>query len=834
MSKFYTSCLSWGKNILYRGIENGRHVQMKIPFAPTLYIKSTDKKSEWRALDGSIVEPMKFPDINEAKAFVKRYDGIEGFEVHGMTQWQYQYLGDEFPGDIDYDLSAMRIWSLDIETSVSNGFPDIATASEEILLVSIQDKATKKLIVFGTRSYDVTPEDNFEYRLFKDEASMLKGFIDYWVNNYPDIVTGWNVDQFDFPYIINRCMRVLDEDWVKRLSPWGYINERKIEIRGKEVQTYDIMGIVILDYMDLYKKFTYGAKESYALAFIAKEEGLEVQKMEYECSFKEFYTDHWNDFVRYNARDTEVVDKMDDKLKFIELTMTIAYLAKCNLKDVYGQVRVWDVFIYNYLLHKKVAIPQSKSKLSGSVEGAYVKDPQMGMKGWIVSFDFASLYPTIMRQWNISPEMLVQKVPMTVNGMVNPGDEERALFDLAKEMDCTITANGTMFKRGAKGILPEVVEVMVVGRKTVKKQMLALESKYQETHDESLVPKIAAANGKQMAYKIMANALYGAAGNAGFRYYDLRIAEAITLTGQVSNKHVEKTLNAYMNKLMGTKDVDYSIYGDTDSQYIDFDPLVQKFCKGKSIEETVAFIEKIEGQFQTVINKSIDEIYDQCNCFDKLMDMKREAIASRGFWTSKKRYAMKVHDSEGVKYDPPKIKVMGLDIVKSSTPQVVRKMLKATLPVVFDSTEKELCSYVAECKEQFFNMQPEEIAFPRSANDIEKHRENKSDATYKKGCPIHVRAALLYNRHTEKYREQYQSIGNGDKIKFIYLIEPNPIREDVIGFLSSGKFPKETGLEPYINKDLMWEKTFLNPLQGITDAIGWQIEEQSSLEDFFG
>ncbi len=830
--KFYTSCLPWGNNILYRGIENGRHVQMKVPFAPTLYMKSNNKKSEWKALDGTIVEPMRFSEIREAKEFVKRYEGIEGFEVYGMTQWQYQYLGDEFPGEIEYDIASMRIWSLDIETAVSTGFPDVATASEEILLISIQDKTTKELIVFGTRSYEKSDEDNFEYRLYKDEATMLRAFIDYWHDNYPDIVTGWNVDQFDFPYIINRAMRILDDEWVKRLSPWGFINERKIEIRGKDVQTYDIMGIVILDYMELYKKFTYGAKESYALAFIAQEEGLEVQKMEYDCSFKEFYTDHWQDFVKYNARDTEVVDKMDDKLKFIELVMTIAFLAKCNYKDVYGQVRVWDVFIYNYLLHKKVAIPQSKSKISGSVEGAYVKVPQMGMKGWIVSFDFASLYPTIMRQWNISPEMLVEKVEMTVDGMVNPTEYEREVFKYAKEHNYSVAANGTMYSRRSKGILAEVVEVMVVGRKSVKKNMLKLEQQYQDTHDESLVPKIAAANGKQMAYKIMANALYGAAGNAGFRYYDLRIAEAVTLTGQVSNKHVEKTLNAYMNKLLETKDVDYSIYGDTDSQYIDFNPLVLKFCKGKTDAEVVKFIEKIEGQFQTVINKSIDEVYDNCNCFEKFMDMKREAIASRGFWTSKKRYAMKVHDSEGVTYDPPKIKVMGLDIVKSSTPAAVRKMLKATLPVAFDSNEVELRKYVAQCREQFFTLPPEEIAFPRGANNLEKYLER--DGSYKKGCPMHIRAAILYNRHTEKYRETYQLIGSGDKIKFIALVTPNTIREDIIGFLSSGKFPRETGLEKYIDKDMMWEKAFLIPLRGITDAIGWQVEEKASLEEFFG
>ena len=829
MEKFYTSALAWGQNILYRGIENGRRVQKKVAFEPTLYVKA-NKRSDWKALDGTPCEPMKFQDIREAKEFAKRYDGVQGFNIYGMTQWQYQFLAEEFPGDIEYDLDKMNIWSLDIETTVSNGFPDIATASEEILLISIQDKATKKLIVFGSRSYEKQADDNFEYRLFADEKAMLRGFIEYWAMNCPDIVTGWNVDQFDFPYIINRVMRVLDEEYVKRLSPWGFINERKLEIRGKEVQTYDIMGVVILDYYELYKKFTYGAKESYTLGFILKEEGIAVQKMEYDCSFKDFYTLHWQDFVKYNARDTEGVDSLDDKLKFIELVITIAYLAKCNLKDVYGQVRVWDVFIYNYLLHKKVAIPFSQGKIGGSIEGAYVKDPQMGMKGWIVSFDFASLYPTLIRQWNMSTETIVGKVDLVVDNVVNPVDMEP--FEFAKAHDYTIAANGTMYIREFKGILPEVVEVMVKGRKSVKKEMLRLQQLYQETHDPKLVPKIAALDGKQMAYKIMANALYGAAGNAGFRYYDLRIAEAITLTGQACNKHVEKVLNKFMNKLMETEGVDYSIYGDTDSQYIDFGPLVQKFAPGKTDDQVVAFIEKIEGEFQKAIQRSIDEIYDQCNCFEKLMDMKREAIASRGFWTSKKRYALKVHDSEGVKYDPPKIKVTGLDIVKSSTPQMVRAQLKGTLPVIFDSNEIALREYVAECKKAFMQLTPEQIAFPRSANDIDKFKD--PNTLYRKGTPMHCRAALLYNHHTKKFRDTYQEIGNGDKIKFIHLMIPNPIHEDIFGFLSSGQFPRETGLEKYIDWDLMWEKTFIVPLTGIASSIDWRLELTASLEEFFG
>lgn len=360
---------------------------------------------------------------------------------------------------------------------------------------------------------------------------------------------------------------------------------------------------------------------------------------------------------------------------------------------------------------------------------------------------------------------------------------------------------------------------------------------YSKLSDDDLLKKakelessISALHNRQMAFKILNNSLYGAVSNAGFRYFELAMAEAITLTGQASDMHIEMSLNRFMNRALETKDVDYVIAGDTDSVYLSVSAIVDRFCKGKTIDETVAWLDKFcEQAIQPIINKSIDHIFSICNCFEKLMDMKREAIASKALWQKKKRYGMIVHNSEGVDYRPYKLKIMGLDMIKSSTPKLVRAELKECLTIMFEKGEEALQDHVSGAKSKFTSASPEEVAFPRGVSDMNKW--TNSDGSYKKGCPIHVRAASLYNLHKEQHETP---IRNGDKIKFIYLKMPNPIKEDVIGFPATGKIPQRDRLLKYIDWNTMWDKTFLSPLEGLTTACGWEHTPTASLESFFG
>jgi DNA polymerase elongation subunit (family B) len=337
-----------------------------------------------------------------------------------------------------------------------------------------------------------------------------------------------------------------------------------------------------------------------------------------------------------------------------------------------------------------------------------------------------------------------------------------------------------------------------------------------------------------MARKIQLNSAYGAIGNQYFRYYKLANAEAITLSGQVSIQWIMNKVNSYLNKVLKTDNVDYVIASDTDSLYVSMGPLVETVYKGreKTTEGIVSFLDKIcQVELEKYIESSYQELANYVNAYDQKMIMKRECIAERGIWTAKKRYILSVWDSEGVRYEEPKLKIKGIEAIKSSTPAPCRKMLKESFRILMSGTEDEVIDFIEKSREKFRKLSPEEISFPRSASDVQKY--NSSATIYAKGTPIHVRGALLFNHYIKKNNlaNRYSLIQNGEKIKFIFLKKPNIIQENVISFIQ--EFPKELGLDKYIDYELQFEKAFLEPLKIILDAIGWKVEKTANLESFF-
>lgn len=831
--KYYTYCNVVGNNILYRGHENGRKVLEKIPFKPTLYIPS-NKESDWHSLyENAPLEPIKFGSIKEARDFQEQYKDVQGFPIHGFPRWQYQYITENFPGEIEYDLSKVSILILDIEViSETGGFPDIQKADAPVVMISMYNNIDNSTIVLGLKDYMPSSSDNFEYKKFDTEKELLLYFIQYNKIKLPDVWSGWNDSHFDTPYLINRIMGLFGESTAKQLSPFGILKEKIIEIRGKQVQTYDIYGIVELDYLELYKKFTYSTKESYALGFIAQEE-LGKTKVELPGdSFKDSYDSHFKTFVQYNAVDTLLVKELDDKMKLIELVFSMAYQCKCNLVDVYKTVLPWEVYIYNYLSNSKIAVPPRTSKPDMEYPGAWVKEPKPGMYGWCMSFDFSGLYPSIIRQWNISPETFYPSVTdTTVDDWVANNEKAAHSTSIAVENNCSVAANGTMYRRNKQGFLPALMEFCMEERKIAKSEMLKLEEEHQRTKNKALSPRISALTNKQMALKILANSAYGAIGNSGFHYYDSRMAEAITLTGQLSDIHLMNLMNARFNILNSAHGVDYVFYGDTDSIYVNCQSLVDKFCpNGKETSKIVRFLNKLgETECQKVIQASIDELFVRTNGFEKVMQNKREAIASKGLFRAKKNYALYVHDSEGVAYDPPKLKVMGIEIVRSSTPKWCRKKLKEGLQMIFEVDEAKFQTWFKDIKDEFMSLPPDEMAFPRGISDIDKWYAR--DRIYKGGTPIAVRGALLFNHYTNGKKEPIQ---NGDKVKFLYLTLPNPIKENIISFPTNSTLPEMLKLEKYVDKDTQFEKTFASPLMSLTTIAKWNCEPVSSLEEFFG
>ena len=828
--EFYTNVAPYGDKMFVIGYDKGRRYMRKVDFYPTLFVTSKTK-SKWQTLEGTYVDEMKPGTIKETRDFVKKYEDVSGFSIYGNTNYAYQYISDTYDSDVNWDMEQIRVFTIDIETSTESGFPDIRTANEEILLITIKDLQTKKIITFGVKPYDNKRED-VTYVYCSSEQQLLKEFIIWWQQNYPDVITGWNTDFFDVPYLIKRLSRELGESFAKKISPWSLINERNTYIKGNEELHYDISGISQLDYLELYKKYTYTKQESYRLDYIAQEELGERKKENPGTDFKDFYTNYWDDFVVYNIHDVELVDQLEDKMRLLELHITMAYNAKINFEDVYSQVRMWDTIIYNHLRKRGIVVPMKVSNggKDAQFEGAYVKDPLIGQHKWMASFDLNSLYPHLIMQYNISPETLThEKLSVTVDKLLN----QEVDTDYCKRRDLSLTANGWCYRKDVKGFMPELMEQMYVNRSKFKKQMLKVQQEYEKDKSQKhLLKDISRLNNLQMAMKIALNSAYGAMGNQYFRYFDIRMAEGITTSGQLSIRWMANEFNKYMNKILKTQDKDYVIAIDTDSIYLTMEDLIEKVCADKDTTGKIKYMDKVcEEIFQPFMDQTYQKLAEYMNAYAQKMQMKREVLADKAIWTAKKRYVINVHNSEGVQYAKPKIKVMGLEMVKSSTPAVIRDKLKDSLQVILAGNEKDLHKYVTEFKKEFDQLAVEDIAFPRSCNGVKQYA---GSPIYTKGTPIQVRGALLYNHHLKRLGldKKYQAIRDGDKIKFVYLRTPNPIQEDVIAF--SQHLPKELGLESYIDYDKQFEKVFLDALQIVIEPLRWKTQEETSLEDFFG
>ena len=829
--KFYTNVQMIGDNFLVRGYDNGEYIQFREKYNPTLFVPS-NKQTFYKTLEGEYVEPIKPGSVRDCRDFYKKYEEVDHFKIYGNERYIYQYISDKYPEEeIKFDIEKVRLLTVDIETRSENGFPDVETADQEILLISVQDYNTKEITTWGVGSFK-NRQENVRYIQFNNEHDLLSSFIQWWMDNTPDVVTGWNIQLFDMPYITKRIDRLLGEKLARRLSPWGLVSEKEVYIKGRRQVYYDIGGITQLDYLDLYKKFTYKAQESYRLDYIAEVE-LGQKKLDHSehDTFKDFYTNGWQKFVEYNIKDVELVDRLEDKMKLIELALTMAYDAKVNYNDVFYQVRMWDTIIYNYLKKKGIVIPQKEqSDKSDKYAGAYVKEPIAGRYDWVVSFDLNSLYPHLIMQYNISPETIreTRHPKANVDRILN----EEIDFQLHK--DSAVCANGAQYRKDKRGFLPELMEKMYNERVIFKERMIDAKKKYERTPTVALEKEIARCNNIQMAKKISLNSAYGAIGNQYFRYYKLANAEAITLSGQVSIRWIENKMNNYLNKILKTEDEDYVIASDTDSIYLNLGPLVDVVYKDreKNAESIVSFIDKIcNEKFEPFIDNSYKELAEYVNAYDQMMFMKRENIAERGIWTAKKRYILNVWDSEGVRYEEPNLKMMGIEAVKSSTPAPCRTMIKNGLKIMMNGTEEEVIDYIDDCRAKFKTLPAEEIAFPRTVSNVKKY-DSKTDI-YIKGTPIHARGALLFNYYIQKNKlnRKYSLIGNGEKIKFIYLKKPNIIQENVISFIQD--FPKELNLDKYIDYELQFEKSFVEPLKAILDAIGWNVEKTVNLELFF-
>ena len=827
---FYTNVQPHGNFIALRGINNhGESFKNKIPYEPTLYVQSQKAQNpQWKTLDGKPVAAVKWGSMKDSRQAMKEYGG----DVFGVDQFQYSFISDQYRGLIDYDLTKIKIAFIDIETSSEFGFPNIRQANEEVLAISIKMNGRFRVYACG----DYVPSNGVEYIHCMEEEHLLEQFISDWAADYPDIVTGWNSRFFDIPYLMNRIRRLLGEKAANRLSPWGWYKETEVSlIGGRKQQVFDLVGLASIDYLDAYKKFMYVNQESYALNHIAYTE-LGEKKLDYSeaSSLHELYKTNFQKFVDYNVHDVVLVERLEEKLKLMELIISLAYMAKCNFNDVFSPVKMWDCIIYNHLREQNIVIPPKSHEVKDSAyEGAYVKDPQVGRHKWVCSFDLNSLYPHLIMQYNISPETIKGTHPEARKDSSGHHVMVESMLDMEmdtqflKDNNLTMTPNGSLYTRKKQGFLPALMEKMYTDRVKYKKMMIA-EQKKGKAADTN---KLAQYHNMQINLKIALNSAYGALGNQWFRFYDMRNAEAVSVAGQLSIRWAERAVNQYLNKILGTDGTDYVIASDTDSLYVAFDTFINKVGLTDT-EKAIEFMDKVcDGKLQDVIDNCYDNMADYVNAFQQKMVMKREVLADVGIWTAKKRYILNVHNSEGVQYEEPKLKIMGIEAVKSSTPETCRNALKDAFKLIMNGTEDQVIEFIEIFKSKFKTLPPEEVSFPRSVKGLAKYRDSAS--VYRKSTPLHVKGSLIYNMMLEKNRltKKYPIIQEGEKIKYTYLKEPNPTGDSSIAMLN--ELPKEFKLETYIDYDRQFERAFLDPMKVLLQTIGWQHEKKANIMDFF-
>jgi len=846
---FYTNVQTSGNYVLYRGVKDGKRFKQKIEYQPTLYVPAK-KVTSYTNLKGEYLDTIKPGGLRDSRDFVKKYTDVDGFCIYGQTRYEYAFIADQHSGMVDWDQDHISIAVVDIEVGSENGFPDPYLANEPITAIGIK-YLNGAMYVFGCGDYQTQGKEI--YVKCKDEYTLCKRFMELWNKQCPDIITGWNIKFFDIPYLVNRFRKILGEEETKKLSPWNYISERKTTINQREMIAYDMVGVATLDYIELYRWYAPGGKsqESYRLDHIAEVE-LGKNKLSYDeyDSLHALYRLNFQKFIEYNIVDVELIVELEDKIKLLELAMTLAYDTKCNYEDVFAQTRMWDALTYSYLLNKNIIIPPREVKeKDGMFEGAYVKEVQAGKHDWVASFDLNSLYPHLMMQYNISPETLIEPQDYTepMRKIISDGVSVDKMLkkeidpDLLMSQNATLTPNGQFFRTDIQGFLPAMMEEMYEDRKKFKKMALKAKQEYENETDKSkkfeIEKRIAKFENLQLAKKVSLNSAYGALGSQYFRFYDLRMALGVTTAGQLSIRWIEAKLNEFMNKLLKTES-DYVIASDTDSIYLKLGPLVDQVFKGKSetpvpTEKIITFMDKVcEDKLQPYIDKSYQELADYVCAYSQKMQMKREALADKGIWTAKKRYILNVYNNEGVQYAEPKMKVMGLEMIKSSTPAVVRGKMKESIKVMLNGKEEDMHKFIADFRNEFKTLPVEDISSPRGLSGLNEYKD--SVTIYRKSTPIHSKGALIFNHFLKQYKldKQYQLIQQGEKIKYIYLKLPNTFNQSVISFTS--RIPKEFDIEKFVDYELQFNKVFLEPIKIILDCMNWSTEKQSSLEDFFG
>lgn len=754
-------------------------------------------------------------------------------------------------GDSDDIATGHRELYFDIETESSAGFPDWRLADQPITSIALYDKTTDDYFVYTcTQSSEAIAytKDNVSVELFTDEGELLQRFFQKYIEIAPTVLSGWNVDGFDIPYLYNRTVVVLGSEIANALSPISIVNFNDRQERFK------IAGVSVLDYLTLYKKFTFKQQPSYRLDYIGE---LEVgqKKVSYDGSLTDLYLNEINKFIEYNLQDVKLIVKLNEKLDFITLAMGVSHLGHISYEDVVYSSRYIEGAMLTYMRRIGVVAPNKapKSNVPTNIKyvGAYVKDPIPGKHKWIYDLDITSMYPSIIMSMNISPEMKLGKLDgwdideylkgtdkvydFIVDGKIKRQyntSEVKTLLDINK---ISIAVTGVMYNQEKTGLIPAILSKWFNERKEYRK----LSKKYHDAGDQS---KSEYFNRRQYIQKILLNTVYGVFGLPIFRFYDTDNSEAITLTGQHLIKYSQKMVNYIYNKELNV-DKDHVVYIDTDSIFASALPIIKHRYPKADYEDEQFMTSQVLG-ITSYVQKFLNDSYDLfAQRFLNIkgphkFDIKQEVIAKRAFWVTKKRYAQKIINDNGIACD--RLDIKGLDVIKSSfAPSFQKLMMGVLVDILGDVDKSKIDNDIMSFKSHMKTLPIDEIASPTGISNIKKFiRKSDSIATeFNKGTPIHVKSSVRYNDLLKylKVSDEYTPINSGEKVKWIYL-KPNSLNYKSIAFKGYDD-PIEIldFIKTYIDYDTIFDNALYKKVKIIYEALSWTepIDTKVSLERFF-
>jgi DNA polymerase elongation subunit (family B) len=755
-------------------------------------------------------------------AYKWKKDNKDLFEIWGDISFPVAFLAETYPEDIELQKQYMNIYNFDIEAFSL----DIINTPEPIRSVTFHHMIRDVYYVFGLKDY-VPPTSNIKYLKFETEKDMLLSIVDFFIRQDIDILSGFNINGYDIGYLYNRICLILGVDKATSISPTKTIIKTTKMINKNYVEVYCIDGIVCWDFRELYIKFTKDLRESYSLDYLSKFHKL-GQKVDYKeeyHSLENLYERNHQLFIEYNIHDCTLVTLLDQQLNYITNALSYSYMAKCEPQNIFGTTNPWDALLYAESIKDYLLCPPKKKQHKVDFEGGYVKEPNRGLQYWELVVDIVSSYPNQIKSFNLSPETIVSDAVVNANEelryirntyhgvtTVLDIDSLKEVTNILNKYNLIYTCNGNFFTKEKQGIIPRIVAKLFAERIAIKKQM--------KTASKEEYAKL---DNKQYTLKIFLNSIFGCCASNFFRYFDIRVGEAITWQGQVSTRGAV----AYLTKKYPLIVWDY---GDTDSLFLNLSNVLEDRFKGKlpPTRETVEFILKLQ---EKVIEPCIKEFFAKLkstfNMFEMSIEMETEGIAAAALFVEKKKYCLSyVYADDKWCVEEPKMKIKGIEVVRTSTPAVVRTKLKDALQMIFNKkTNKDLIEYSEQFEKEFFRLPFEEVASPSGVNIGDYTLQSKS-------LPIAVRAALLYNKALVDYGLNYDPIRKTDKIRYCYIKTPNVFHSNVIGCLD--KMPHE--LLPYFQIDYKTQyfKKFSAPLTKILALVDYKFEiNKSTLDSFF-